>query len=91
MVGDFIAVEKTWKKNGVLGKLHNLIKYIRLSPQRRQEFKRCMIDNPKWVDFNKLEVSTIEVYLEYHFTRARQFCKASATPHLSGPTTNQRL
>jgi hypothetical protein len=72
MVGDFIAVGKTWKKNGVLGKLHNLIKHIRLTPQQRQEFKRCVINNPKWVEFNKLEASTIEVYLEDHFTRARQ-------------------
>jgi hypothetical protein len=53
------------EENGVLGKLHNLIKYIRLTLQRRQEFKRCAIDNPKWVEFNKLEVS-----ISYHISCA---------------------
>ncbi|KAG9375522.1 hypothetical protein A1F94_013897 [Pyrenophora tritici-repentis] len=32
------TVEELWKKFGCLGRLHNLVRYIRLTPQRRKEF-----------------------------------------------------
>lgn len=36
--GDYAKVEELWKKFGCLGRLHNLVRYIRLTPQRREEF-----------------------------------------------------
>jgi hypothetical protein len=56
LVGNFTEIEKTWRKNGVLGKLHNLVKYIRMTPQRRQEFAKCQVDDEDLVQFNCLEV-----------------------------------
>lgn len=53
---DLEKISRVWKKNGVLGRLQNLIRYIRLSPQRRQKFKRCAVDKESWKNFNKLEV-----------------------------------
>jgi hypothetical protein len=36
-------VEELWKKFGCLGRLHNLVRYIRLTPQRREEFAAIII------------------------------------------------
>jgi hypothetical protein len=57
LVGNFTAIEKTWRRNGVLGKLHNLVKYIRMTPQRRQEFQKCLMVDKYSIEFNKLMVS----------------------------------
>ena len=40
---DFKKVHELWKKQGAVGLLQNLIRYIRLSPQRRQFFKNIVI------------------------------------------------
>jgi len=41
--GDYAKVEELWKKFGCLGRLHNLVRYIRLTPQRREEFATIVI------------------------------------------------
>ncbi|KAL9563891.1 hypothetical protein ACKAV7_011926 [Fusarium commune] len=41
--GDYAKVEDLWKKFGCLGRLHNLVRYIRLTPQRREEFAAIII------------------------------------------------
>ncbi|KAF7573256.1 Dimer-Tnp-hAT domain containing protein [Pyrenophora tritici-repentis] len=41
--GDYTKVEELWKKFGCLGRLHNLVRYIRLTPQRRKEFATIII------------------------------------------------
>ncbi|KAI8416690.1 hypothetical protein FOFC_03003 [Fusarium oxysporum] len=41
--GDYAKVEELWKKFGCLGRLHNLVRYIRLTPQRREEFAAIII------------------------------------------------
>ncbi|KAA8623485.1 Dimer-Tnp-hAT domain-containing protein [Pyrenophora tritici-repentis] len=41
--GDYTKVEELWKKFGCLGRLHNLVRYIRLTPQRREEFATIII------------------------------------------------
>lgn len=41
--GDYAKVEELWRKFGCLGRLHNLIRYIRLTPQRREEFAAIVI------------------------------------------------
>lgn len=33
-----------WRKKGPIGKLHNIVIYIRASAQRREAFKRCVVD-----------------------------------------------
>ena len=53
---DFQSTSNVWKKQGVLGRLQNLIRHIRSSPQRRQEFKSCQTDSKGWKEFNLLEV-----------------------------------
>ena len=54
---DFEKIAAIWKRHGALGRLHNIIRYIRMTPQRREEFRRIVIEGQKWEDFNKLEVS----------------------------------
>ncbi|KJZ69640.1 hypothetical protein HIM_10979 [Hirsutella minnesotensis 3608] len=41
--GGYVKVEELWKKFGCLGRLHNLVRYIRLTPQRREEFAAIII------------------------------------------------
>jgi hypothetical protein len=41
--GNYTEVEELWKKFGCLGRLHNLVRYIRLTPQRREEFAAIII------------------------------------------------
>ena len=35
--------QAAWRDKGVIGKLHNIIVYIRSSPQRREAFKRVVL------------------------------------------------
>jgi hypothetical protein len=53
---DFKQMSRAWYKLGALGRLHNLIRHIRLSPQRRQEFRQCQSDKEGWKEFNRLQV-----------------------------------
>ena len=38
------AAQNEWRKRGALGKLHNIVAFIRVSPQRREAFKKIMVD-----------------------------------------------
>lgn len=59
--GDIMTAEQVanaqvaWRTKGALGKLHNLIIYIRSSPQRKEAFRQCMVDDievdSKWCAF----------------------------------------
>jgi hypothetical protein len=40
---DFEAMAKVWRKQGVLRRLHNIIRYIRMTPQRRAESRKTVI------------------------------------------------
>jgi hypothetical protein len=42
--GHLEALREEWRKQGPVGKLHNTIKFIRCTPQRRQAFRRLMKD-----------------------------------------------
>ena len=42
---DFQKIADIWRKQGALGKLHNIIRYIRMTPQHRQEFRRCVVQD----------------------------------------------
>ena len=39
------AAQIEWRRKGALGKLHNIVVFIRISPQRREAFKRIMVDD----------------------------------------------
>lgn len=53
--GDYSKVEEHWKKFGCLGRLHNLVRYIRLTPQRREEFS-AIIMGGDLSEFDALEL-----------------------------------
>jgi len=55
---DFEAVAKAWRKQGVLGRLHNIVRYIRMTPQRRAEWKKTVVGTKTWSQFDGLEVSS---------------------------------
>ena len=38
------AAQIEWRKKGALRKLHNVIVFIRVSPQRREAFKKITVD-----------------------------------------------
>jgi hypothetical protein len=48
---DFEAVRKLWRDHGAYGKFHNVVQFIRITPQRRD----------KWADIAK---GTVEEHLE---------------------------
>lgn len=47
--------EGIWRARGPVGKLHNMIKYIRWTPQRREQFAGIRIGG-ELAKFDKLEV-----------------------------------
>lgn len=52
---DFEAIGNIWRKQGALGRLHNIVRYIRMSPQRREEFREIAVGG-EWSEFDMLEV-----------------------------------
>jgi hypothetical protein len=65
---DFDAIAKVWRKQGVLGRLHNIVRYIRMTPQRRAEWRKTVIGTQKWSLFDGLEVSLYLVAYVYSDT-----------------------
>lgn len=53
---DYEKLTAIWQNHGPLGRLQNLIRHIRLTPQRREKFRACQVDKGSWKEFNKLEV-----------------------------------
>ncbi|KAJ0129553.1 54S ribosomal protein L4, partial [Fusarium oxysporum f. sp. albedinis] len=53
--GDYAKVEELWKRFGCLGRLHNLVRYIRLTPQRREEFAAIIVGGDL-AEFDRLEL-----------------------------------
>jgi len=53
---DYDKIAAFWRRRGALGRLHNVVRYIRMTPQRRSEFRRCGIGGT-WALFDNLEVS----------------------------------
>jgi hypothetical protein len=52
---DEIGMASVWRQIGAVGRLHNIVKYIRWSPQRREEFANC-IQGGEIADFDHLEL-----------------------------------
>jgi len=57
--GDLRRIGELWRKRGAIGRLHNIIRYIRASPQRRQFFKSIEIGGDL-AAFDGLEVSSFD-------------------------------
>ncbi|KAK5989279.1 Putative AC9 transposase-like protein [Cladobotryum mycophilum] len=51
-----------WRKKGPIGKLRNIIKYIRASPQRREKFRNCINESDS-LEFTLYQPSKLEVIL----------------------------
>jgi hypothetical protein len=54
---DFEATAKIWRKQGALGRLHNIVKYVRMTPQRRAEWRKVITGTKESTSLDKLEVS----------------------------------
>ena len=54
--GDWKKVGDLWRERGSIGRLHNIIRYIRATPQRRNRFKNILLDG-ELTKFNGLQVS----------------------------------
>jgi hypothetical protein len=58
--------QDAWRKKGPLGKMHNIITYIRCSPQRREAFRRVVVQESgdgKWyLEFNSNVASLAALY-----------------------------
>ena len=61
---DFKKIELLWKKRGAVGLLHNLVRYIRMTPQRRAVFKRIEIGGAL-AEFDGLEVRDRALVLRF--------------------------
>ena len=59
---DFKKVDELWKKRGAVGLMHNLVRYIRNGPQRRDFFKRIKIGG-SLAEFDGLEVGSFRDFL----------------------------
>ena len=53
---DFKLIAKIWRKQGALRRLHNIVRYIRMLPQRWEEFRRIIVGG-EWLEFDMLKVS----------------------------------
>jgi hypothetical protein len=52
---DYSQVEELWKKFRCLGRLHNLVRYIRLTPRRREECAAIVVGG-ELSQFDSLEL-----------------------------------
>ena len=53
---DFEATAKVWRKQGALGRLHNIIRYIRMTPQRRAEWGKIAIGTKECWKFAPIRI-----------------------------------
>jgi hypothetical protein len=60
--GDLKKIGELWRKRGALGRLHNVIRYIRASPQRREFFGK-QVCGGELAEFDGLEVSSFQLSL----------------------------
>jgi len=49
------ACDEIWRDRGPVGRLHNIVQYVRWSPQRRQEFMACK-NGGNLAEFDQLEL-----------------------------------
>ncbi|KAL6409897.1 HAT domain-containing protein [Ilyonectria robusta] len=61
--GDMKRIRELWRKHGAIRRLHNIIKYIRASPQHYQFF-RLIICRGELSEFNSLEPDLVRIALD---------------------------
>ena len=61
---DLKRIDQLWKKRGAVGLLHNLVRYIQMTPQRRTVFKRIEIRGAL-AKFDGLEVRNRALVLRF--------------------------
>jgi hypothetical protein len=60
-MADIKRAQETWRKRGPVGKLHNIVVYIRASPQRRAHFKRVLVEeSDEQQDDGKFTTATVQ-------------------------------
>jgi hypothetical protein len=59
LTGDLDKLQMLWRKRGFIGKLSNIIRYIRRSPSQREQFERIRIndeaDDVYWIAVEEVE------------------------------------
>ncbi|KAL6406437.1 hypothetical protein AUP68_09231 [Ilyonectria robusta] len=61
--GDLIWIGELWKRRSAIGRLHNIVRYIKASPQHRQFFRSIEIGS-KLAVFNGLETDLARMALD---------------------------
>lgn len=67
---DMKTVEKLWQHRGAIRLLHNIVRYIRMMPQRRGFFRRIQIGG-SLAGFDALEVSSPQLHSKFDFPSKR--------------------
>lgn len=80
--GAFDALEKFWRQRGAIGRLHNIVRYIRTTPQRMEEFANIK-KGGELAQFDNLEVSGERLIKPSLFNLWRHIKLVMATRSLS--------
>ena len=67
---DFKKIEQLWKKRGAVGILHNLVRYIRMTPQRRTAFRKIEMGGAL-AEFDDLEVRDRALVLRFLYMTSK--------------------
>ena len=81
--GEYKKIGDLWRKRGSIGRLHNIIHYIRASPQRRNRFAKQVVGG-ELAKFNNLQVSLKEGGVKMSFGGG--FFAPSAQSHTAHST-----
>ncbi|KJZ71689.1 hypothetical protein HIM_08927 [Hirsutella minnesotensis 3608] len=94
--GDYARIRELWKKRGAIGRLHNIVRYIRASPQRRQFFRSIEVGGDL-AAFDRLESTRWNSYF-LSIGRAlnvkeriQLFCNQYEPPQSDRDVLDQRL
>jgi hypothetical protein len=59
LTGDLDVLTDLWRKRGFIGKLSNIVRYIRRSPKQRAEFERIRVTDDTgdvhWIAVDEVE------------------------------------
>ncbi|KAM4060848.1 hypothetical protein HRG_014333 [Hirsutella rhossiliensis] len=87
--GDMTRIRELWRKRGAIGRLHNIIRYIRASPQRRQFSDQLPVGSTvgvRWLRAYPEPANALELILHYE---AGQSQKSLAEDRLSEQQWNE--
>jgi hypothetical protein len=61
--GALESLDEFWRQRGAIGRLHNIVRYIRATPQRMEEFAEINIGG-NMAEFDDLEVRPVAIWSE---------------------------